>query len=131
VQLHRDRDRFEAAGARLVTIGMGTPAQAADFRSSYKLDLPLLVDPERKAYAAAGTKVATVWGLISPRVVARGVSRGIRSRVIQGKIKQNPVQLGGVLIVMPDGSIPYAHLSEDPSDHPPNDEVLAALNRRD
>jgi hypothetical protein len=129
VQLHRDAARFEAAGARLVMIGMGTPAQAEDFRSSYELDLPLLVDPDRRAYAAAGTKVATVGELLGPKVVARGISHGLRSRVIQGKIKQNPAQLGGVLIVEPDGSIPYAHLAEDASDHPPNDEVLAALNR--
>jgi peroxiredoxin len=127
VQLHRDRDRFEAAGARLVLIGMGTPAQAAGFRSSYGLDLPLLVDPERKAYAAAGTRVTSMRKLISPGVIARGVSHAIRSRVSQGSIKQSPTQLGAVLIVLPDGSIPYGRLSGDPSDHPPNDEVLAAL----
>ena len=45
---------------------------------------------------------------------------------MQGRIVGHAAQLGGVLIVKPDGSIPYAHLSEDASDNPPNDEVLAA-----
>lgn len=129
VQLHRDRDRFRAAGARLAVVGMGTPAHAADFRRRWKLDLPLLVDPERKAFAAAGTKVATFGELLGPRVVARGIAKTVRSRVHQGAVKQHAAQLGGVLIVLPDGTIPYAHLSEDASDTPPNDEVLAALSR--
>jgi hypothetical protein len=30
---------------------------------------------------------------------------------------------------MRDGSIPYAHLSDDASDNPPNDEVLEAVRR--
>jgi hypothetical protein len=46
--------------------------------------------------------------------------------VVQGRIVGHAAQLGGVLIVAPDGTIPYAHLAQDASDTPPNDEVLAA-----
>lgn len=127
MQLHRDRDRFEAAGARLAVIGQGTPAMARDFQRSLKVDLPLLVDTDRVAYRAAGTKVANVAELFGPGVVLRGVRAGLGSRVRQGKTAGHAAQLGGVLVVAPDGSIPYAHLAEDASDNPPNDEVLAAV----
>ena len=130
VQLHRDRDRFEEAGARLAVIGQGSPEQARDFRESQRVeDLPLLVDGRREAYRAAGTKVATLGELLGPRMIARGARRSLATRVHQGRTVGHPAQLGGVLVVMPDGSIPYAHLSDDASDNPPNDEVLSALRQ--
>jgi peroxiredoxin len=126
VQLHRDRDSFDAAGVRLVVIGQGTQDQARDFQRSQHVDLPLYVDPRRDSYKAAGTKVGTLGELLGPAVVARGLRVVLRDRVRQGRTVGHPAQLGGVMIVKPDGSIPYAHLSEDASDVPPDDEVLAA-----
>jgi peroxiredoxin len=126
VQLHRDRDRFAAAGVELAVIGQGTPAQGRAFLDSQKVDLPLYVDRERASYRAAGTKVATLGELLGPRSVARGVQRSVADRVHQGRTVGHAAQLGGVIVVRPDDSIAYAHLSEDASDNPPNDEVLAA-----
>ena len=126
MQLHRDRDEFEAAGVRLAVIGQGTPDHARDFQRSQDVDLPLYVDEDRATYRAAGAKVGTLGELLGPAVLARGLRVSLRDRVRQGRVVGHPAQLGGVLIVKPDGSIPYAHLSEDASDVPPNDEVLAA-----
>src|ERR1700750_2498053 len=39
VQLHRDRQKFEAAGVRLAVIGQGTPAHAAHFAESHELEI--------------------------------------------------------------------------------------------
>ena len=89
----------------------------------------MLVDTRRQAYKAAGTKIATFSELLGPRVVAKGVRRAAASGVHQGRTVGHPAQLGGVLLVMPDGSIPYSHLSDDASDNPPNEEVLAAVRR--
>jgi prostamide/prostaglandin F2alpha synthase len=126
VQLHRDRDKFEAAGTRLVVIGMGPPAHAREFQRSQKIDLEMLVDPGREAYAAAGTKIATFSELLGPGVVAKGARTTARLGVRQGRTVGHPAQLGGVLVVGRDGSVPYAHLSDDASDYPSNDEILAA-----
>jgi prostamide/prostaglandin F2alpha synthase len=124
--LNRDREEFEAAGVRLVVIGMGTPGNASHFRESHHLDLELLVDTDRQAYKAAGAKKATFGELLGPRVVAKGMRRALASRVHQGRTIGHPAQLGGVMIVMPDGSVPWVHLSDDASDNPPNELVLEA-----
>jgi peroxiredoxin len=129
VQLHRDREKFEKAGVRLTVVGQGRPEQATHFRESHELELEMLVDPRREAYRAAGTKVATFNELLGPRVVAKGLRRARASGVHQGRTVGHPAQLGGVLLVLPDGSIPYTHLSDDASDNPPNEEVLAAVRR--
>ena len=130
MQLHRDRERFEAAGLRLVVIGQGTPAHALEFRARNHVDgLAMLVDETRASYDVAGAKVATVTELLGPRVVARGTVSALRSRLPQTATKGHPAQLGGVLLVLPVGSIPYAHLSEDASDNASTDEILAAAER--
>ena len=133
VQLHRARSDFDEAGIRLAVIGMGTPEQAAAFRELQGVDLPLLIDGDRRTYAVAGAKVATIDELLGPRVIARAIKHTIGSRlrlgsiaVHQGRTLHHGAQLGGVLVIAPDGSVRYAHLSEDASDNPPTAEVLAA-----
>jgi AhpC/TSA antioxidant enzyme len=126
VQLHRDREKFDAAGVRLVVIGQGRPEHAREFMKTLDVDLPMLVSGDRAAHRAAGTKVGTLGELLGPRSVLKGIRRSASDRVVQGRIVGHAAQLGGVLIVKPDGSIPYVHLAEDASDNPPNDDVLAA-----
>ena len=126
MQLHRDRSKFEDAGVRLAVIGQGTPAHAAHFRDSQKVDLPMYVDKGRESYRAAGTKVATVSELLGPRMIARGAAASRRDGVVQGRTVGHPAQLGGVMIVRPGDEIVYVHLADDASDNPTNDEVLKA-----
>jgi len=133
VEIHRCRHDFEQADVELVVIGHGSPAHAADFRRRQNVDLPLLVDPDRRAYELAGAKVATLPELIGPRQILRGLRATIMSRlrqgsiaVHQGRILGHAAQLGGVLVIAPDGSVRYAYLSEESGDNPPASEVLAA-----
>ena len=125
--MNRDRERFAEAGAPVVLIGQGSPTNAARFRERFGLELDLLVDTDRRAYKAVGTKVGTLSELLSPRVVARGLRRALGSRVAQGAVERHPAQLGGVMLVLPGGEVPWVHLSGDASDYPPNDEVLEAV----
>ena len=127
MQLHRDRERFEAAGVELAVIGQGTPAHARHFAESQKVTgLRMYVDEKRESYREAGTKVGTLGELLGPRSVWRGLQRSVADGVRQGRTVGHPAQLAGVLVVRPDDSIAYAHLADDASDNPPNDEVLAA-----
>jgi peroxiredoxin len=127
VQLHRDREQFEQAGVRLVVIGQGTPAHARHFLETNHVEgLELLVDPRRESYAVAGTKVATIAELWGPRIVLEGAYKAIKMRLPQTRTIGHPAQLGGVMIVQPDGTVAYTYLAEDASDNAPTDEVLAA-----
>ena len=111
-------------------IGQGTPAHAREFIADNKVDgLPILVDPTRESYEAAGAKIATFNELLGPRVVAKGTTSALRTGLVQTRTKGHPAQLGGILIVAPDGSVPYAHLADDASDNASNDEVLRAAKK--
>jgi peroxiredoxin len=128
VQLHRDREKFAAADARLVVIGQGTPAHAHHFREQFDLEgLEILVDPERAAYKVAGAKVGSLAELLGPRSVLSGIKRAASERMVQGRTQGHPAQLGGVLVIAPGGEVAWAHLAENAADNPPNDEVLKAV----
>lgn len=130
MQLYRDRDRIEAAGARLVVIGQGNPAQANHFRETQKVnDLPILVDPKRKTYKLAGTKVGSFSELLGPAVVLKGIRTSAKEKVRQGATVGHAAQLGGTVLVLPDGSVPWTHLSDDASDNASVDEIVEAIGK--
>ena len=128
MQLYREREAFEKAGARLVLIGQATPRQAAHFRRRRGIDLPVLADEKRASYKAAGAKIATLDELLGPKVVAKGFLTALRSRQPQGRTIGHPAQLGGAMIVRTDGSVAWSHMSEDVSDNATPAEIRASLD---
>jgi AhpC/TSA antioxidant enzyme len=127
MQLHRARAQFEQAGGRLVLIGQATPRQAAHFRRRQGIQLPVLADEERVSYRAAGAKMGSVTDLFNPMVVAKGALTGLREKTIQTRTVGDASQLGGALVVAPDGRITWSHMSKDAGDNATPEEILAAV----
>lgn len=129
VQLNRSQPRFAAAGARLILVGQGTPDDAAQFRQRFRIELPVLADADRVTYLWAGTKIATLDELIGPLVAGRALLAMARERVVIGHNTADEAQLGGSIVVRPDGAIGFAHISRDASDMAGPDELFAAVGR--
>jgi hypothetical protein len=125
--LDRARQDFKTAGVNLVLIGQGTPRQAAEFRRRQGIQLPVLADHDRVSYRAAGTKVGGVTYLFSPQTVAKGLLATARTGRTQTRTIGDAAQLGGAVVVLPDGSIPWSRMAEDASDNAPPEEILAAV----
>ena len=128
MQLHRARGEFENAGATLTLIGQATPRHAAQFRRRQGIQLPVLADEERVSYEAAGAKVAGITDLFGPKVIAKGAVTGVRNKSIQTRTIGNTAQLGGVLVVRPDGTVAWSHMSTDAGDNASPEEILEAIN---
>ena len=127
MQLHRAREQFEAAGANVVLIGMGTPRQATWFAGKYAPGMTVLADERRESYKALGLKVGSVGDLVGPKSVAAGLKHGRRSGVVQGRPIGNIKQLGGSLVVAPGGEVLLEHRSTHAGDTAEVDQLLAAL----
>jgi peroxiredoxin len=127
VQLHRARPDFQAQGARVVLIGQATPRHAAHFRRRFGIELPVLADERRQSYEAAGAKIATFGELLGPRVMAKGLATSARHGVLQGRTIGHPAQLGGAMVITPDGAVAWSHMSQDASDNAPPGEILEAV----
>ncbi len=125
--MDRARQDFEAAGARVVLIGQLTPPQAAHFRRRQKIDLPVLADKTRATYEAAGAKIATMGELLGPSVTAKGLAASAQTGRFQTRTLGHPAQLGGTMVITPDGAVAWSHMSDDASDNAAPDEILAAV----
>jgi hypothetical protein len=130
VQLHRAHERFQAAGAQVTLVGMGTPRHAAWFRAKYAPALPVLADDKRVSYRAMGLKVGSASDLVGPRSVLSGVRHGLRSGVVQGRPVGNPAQLGGALVVAPGGEVRLEQRAQHAGDSADVDALLAAVAGR-
>ena len=125
--MDRAREEFEAAGAKLVLIGQLTPRHAAHFRRKEGLDVTVLADNDRASYKAAGATKGSVGQLIGPSVVAKGVMTTLKTRKMQTRTIGDPAQLGGSMVIAPDGSVVWSHMSKNAGDNAPPEEILAAL----
>jgi AhpC/TSA antioxidant enzyme len=125
--LDRARGDFKAAGVSLVLIGQATPRHAAQFRRRQGIQLPVLADEQRVSYRAAGAKIANVSELFGPRSVSKGLIAGARSRKIQTRTVGDAAQLGGSLVIRPDGRVAWSHMSANAGDNASPEEILAAV----
>lgn len=121
------RQDFEDAGAGLVLIGQLTPRHAAQFRRRQKITLPVLADEKRTSYKAVGAKIGSMNELLGPKVVAKGALTTLRTGKIQGRTIGHPSQLGGAIVIAPNGDIVLKHMSKDASDNASSEELLSAV----
>ena len=114
-------------GAELIIVGNGQPQHATDFRDTEHVESPLYVDPELRAYAAAGLKRG-LRSSLSPGVILRGV-RAFREGKRQGATMGDPWQQGGVFIIRPGNRVEFSYISEEAGDHPSVEAIISALDK--
>ena len=124
-ELAARREDFQNRGAKLVVIGNGTVEQARGFAERYAQGMTVLTDPTREAFCAAGMKrgVATA---VSFGVIKRAV-QAVAHGYLQTSVLGDALQQGGVLVLDRDGRELYRFVSDEAGQHPPLDDVLAAL----
>ena len=127
--MNRARKKIEDAGASVVLIGQATPRHAAHYRRRYAPDLRVLADEDRSTYKKVGAIRGGAGELFSPNVVLKGIARAAKERQVQGRPVGDVAQLGGTILVMPDGTIPWSHMSTDAADNAGIDELLEALGK--
>ncbi|MEA2435328.1 MAG: hypothetical protein QOG54_2785 [Actinomycetota bacterium] len=121
------REEFEAKGAGIVAIGMGRPEMAAHFRDERNVPFPLIVDHDKTTYKALELKRGNLWDMAGPQNWLR-YTKGLLAGHGVAAPKQDPAQMGGVVVVEAGGKIVYVHRGEIPADNPMVDDVLEAVS---
>jgi peroxiredoxin len=119
-------DEFEAKGARIVAIGMGIPAMAADFKEKQGIPFLLLVDQEQLTYKALDLERSLV-AASGPQVWLKGAKAVLKGHGI-APAKQDWQQLGGAMVVDRGGRVLLVHRAEDSADNAPVRRLLEALD---
>lgn len=125
-QLRDKAADFEKAGAMVVLVGMGPPKESREFLERFKVPFPMICDPERRLYDIYGLKKMGILGFLSPSLALKSLSavaQGNMAGIPEGDVKQ----LAGVFIIDTSGLVRFRHLSADPADFPPAEDVLQSL----
>ena len=112
---------------RVIVVTFAPAALLAAFEREVKLGLPAYGDPERALYTAIGfgrASWARVW--LHPRVVARYAQLIARGRRPEAP-RQDPLQLGGDIVVDARQRLTWRHAGKGPDDRPSVQEVRRAL----
>lgn len=122
-------DEFVQAGARLVVIGNGWPAAAKAFAEAAGLPpaFTLYTDPSKKAFDAAGL-VRSALATLSPVALALHIRARVKG-FAQGKLRGDPWQQGGALVVAPGGKVLFRHVSLAPGHHAHPGKLLGVLRK--
>jgi len=126
-QLRRNQEKIEAAGARVVLVGMANPRETEAFCQRFQIPFPILCDPDLKLYHAYGLKKAGVLSLFSPFTALKGLSamsQGHLMGIPEGDIKQ----LGGVFVIDTTGHIRQAYDTLDLTAFPDVKDILAGIS---
>ena len=121
-------DEIRSLGTDVVAIGLGRPDMAAYFRDEFDIPFRLFVDPEKRSYKLLKMRRSGWSGVIGPSVWLQGAASILKGRGI-AKPKQDPMQLGGVVVIDTGGEITFVHRADDSSDNVPTEELLDALRR--
>jgi hypothetical protein len=120
-QVWSEREKYELGGAKLAFVGNGS----ADYILRFKTDLgikdaTIYTDPVLRSFTAAGFKRG-FFVSHGPKSVKNGIklmSEG-HSQKLPGAGAGDLWQLGGLLVVLPDGRVTYQFISEALGDFPP------------
>jgi alkyl-hydroperoxide reductase/thiol specific antioxidant family protein len=119
-------DELRARGVHVVAISMSRPETLTRYRASRPLPFPIFADPERKVYAALGLGRTSWARFLRPGVIWRYlkmVAAGAKvRRVPEG---EDALQTGGDFLVAADGRVLWEYRSDDPTDRPTVEQLLA------
>lgn len=118
-------EEFAAAGARLLFVGTGLPAMAADFAREHVPGHVVLADPQRRTFAVAGMRRSPFttlhWRL------AKNLWRALRSGFRQGRVQGDAWQQGGVLVCDARGAVLHRQVDRAVGDPIDVDALRAAV----
>ena len=116
---------FAQNGAQLAIIGNGRVKDLKKFRQQTGYQGILLTDPSRESYNFLKFK-SGLTDIIGVKSFTQSFS-ALRAGFMPGALQGHALQLGGAIVVAPDGNIRYFFKSSAAGDHPPVEALLAAV----
>ena len=125
-QLRQQDDRIKNLGLRVKVVTFDADFLALAYIESTKLEWPLLQDSDQKLYQAYGMLQGSWWSLYGIPSIWKYLKLIARGRT-PGKPGRDWWQLGGDILIDPQGIVRVQHISSGPHDRPSVDSLLAVV----
>lgn len=122
------QDRLTELGIEVVVVTFDADFMARAYVEQTKLPWPLLIDGDRKLYRAYDMARADWWSIYGPASIWHYMKLVFgRGRKIE-KPGSDTRQLGGDVLIDPEGFVRFHYVSESPHDRPSVDEILFCVS---
>lgn len=126
LQLQQRKAELDGLGLRVALVTFETAARAGIYVNETGLTWPLLIDESRSLYKAFAMDPGSFRAIWSPK--NWGAYLRIIAKCRLPKWPRNDVnQLGGDVLIDPDGNVRIHHVSRSPTDRPSIDSLLAGV----
>jgi len=122
LELHREE--IEAAGLRVVCVGLGKPKHARHFGGKLAPSTECVTNEAPALHAAFGIGRGNLLRLVAPDALAAGARAAARGHM-QGQATGDTQRLPGTFIVDTAGIIRYVHYGKHAGDQPDLTALLA------
>ena len=116
-QLRQQEEELQALGIDVAVVTFQSSPIAENYVRETKLDWPILIDDSLKLYSAYGMERGRVWDVWGPATM------GVYFKLIfKGRMPRKPAgdvhQLGGDILIDPQGIVRLHHIGTGPADRP-------------
>ncbi len=109
-----------------MAVTQGNRQQAQALCDRFHAPFPCLSDPKREGYKTYGLKRGSVWEVMGPSAIARGLEAARKGHFVE-RVVGDAFQLPGTFIIDRDGIVRYAKYARHSADHPKTSELVEAL----
>ncbi|NND99049.1 MAG: redoxin domain-containing protein [Pirellulaceae bacterium] len=127
-QLRQYEKQLVAADVRIKVVTFDGDWLAAAYAKKTQLPWPLLLDPDQSLYKAYAMKHGNWWNIYNPLSVAKYLWLIVRGHA-PGRPGTDWRQLGGDVLIDPDGNVSLHYVSSDPHDRPTPQSILEIVAR--
>jgi hypothetical protein len=123
--LQQQQSTLDALDVRIAVVTFQASRLALASAAELKLTWPILIDDPRALYHAYGMTRGRPWDVYGPAawwVYFKEALRGVMPRATRADTRQ----LGGDVLIDPDGIVRFHHIGRGPADRPQVSAILAA-----
>lgn len=122
-QLRQHEQELQSLGIDVAVVTFQSSPIAENYVRETKLDWPILIDETLKLYSAYGMHRGRVWDVWGPATIA------VYSKLMfKGRMPRKPAgdvhQLGGDILIDPQGIVHLHHIGTGPADRPTIESLL-------
>jgi len=128
VQLRQQQTDLAALDVRVLVVTFESASSARTYLGDTDLPWPLLLDDDRRLYRAYGMERGRWWQIYGPRTLwtyFRLIREGRRLETSGG----DPHQLGGDVLIDPEGVVRLQYVSANPADRPSVGRLISVVRR--
>jgi len=122
LELHRAE--IEAAGLRIVAVGLGEPKHARHFGGKLAPGVTCVTNETPDVYEAFGIERGNILRMVAPDALKAGARAASRGHV-QGKATGDQQRLPGTFIIDQESIVRFAYYGKHAGDQPDLDELVA------